>query len=452
MRFYKRFLEEQVLNTSVNGSNPKNLPSKKKPPKSSLHGFKNGQASTSSRNSLIKPPREAAFLALCSAEKGESYLQEWLEDWRTKNTPGEKDERLAQEIAFGTMRMQLTLDSFASQLADNQKIKLKPKVRILLRTALYQATMMDKIPLYALVNETVRIAKKYFSIPTANFLNALLRKIEGHCFSLPEGSQPQELSLRFSYPLALVENLIKTFGEEKTKGILEVGNQPPKLMVRKLHTSQIEMQQIESTSLHAFMTSLNFYIQNSTPATLFHHLASANPFDPQVILDLCASPGGKLLLAHDYFPTAKLFANDISEAKLRKLKENIEKYQLQVDISCGPGESYPKGRSFDLIIADVPCSNTGVLNKRPEARWRFSESSLENLKATALSIVGHATTLLAPNGRIWFMTCSILKEENEDLIAEICQKLSMKCTHQELILPHLNGADGGFAAELQHKK
>lgn len=350
------------------------------------------------------------------------------------------------------MRMKLTLDHFILQLNAFQKVSLKLKPLLLLRSAIYQITMMDKVPLYAVVNETVELAKKYCSFPIAGFINAILRKKEAVPLKYSEGASAKALSLRFSYPQELIQHLLKQFTLSETKQILKSGNLPPHLMARKRFTKGLEMVPLSSSNLANYTSSHDCYIQNRTPALLFHHLAHKSHFEPDIILDLCSSPGGKLLLAHDYFPKASLFANDVSEAKIERIKENLTKYQFSAHLSTIPAEEYPLERKFDLIIADIPCSNTGVLNKRPEARWRFSKEALAELKTLAHGILSRAKDLLTANGKIWLMTCSILKEENQDLVASTCSSLHLYCTHQELILPDDQGNDGGFAAELVWKR
>lgn len=201
-------------------------------------------------------------------------------------------------------------------------------------------------------------------------------------------------------------------------------------------------------TLDQIIKSTSCYIQNVTPVLLFSKLASAS-FKPKSILDLCSSPGGKLLLAHDFFPEAKLYANDVSEAKLKRLKENVKKYDLSVKFSCQKGEKFQSDNRFDLIIIDAPCSNSGVLHKRAEARWRITPKKLEELCTLQYHLIKRALSFLTPRGQIWYMTCSILSYENEGLVEEAKEDMgfSILKTHQQL--PNQKGYDGGFACSLQ---
>lgn len=406
--------------------------------------------------------REAAYLALMSSLKGEGFISPILEKWYQNDRPSTSDFAFAKEIGYGSLRMMLALDYLASSLAQPQKLSLKLKEKALLRTALYQHYFMSKVPLYAIVNETIEIAKKYCHSSFVKFLNVLLRKIQNTSLTLPSGDSIENLSIRFSYPQFFIQELLNSYTKEQTQQILEAGNSPSKTTVRLRshvpHPLTPSLQIIQDipasmailtdvSALPEISSSPNYYIQNITPAVLIAKLAKHTP-PPNNILDLCASPGGKLLAAHDIFPTAQLFGNDISPQKISRLSENLEKYHVPANLTCGPGESYTSPHKFDVIILDVPCSNSGVLNKRPEARWRLNSEAMDQLELTQKKLVRHASTLLSDNGVIWYLTCSILSRENEDLIASVCQEHQLTIEFSETILPNTNGWDGGYACLL----
>lgn len=404
--------------------------------------------------------REAAYLALLQSSRQECFIDESLELWNQRYSPSQKDYNLAKEIACGACRRALTLDYYADALAGHS-LSIKRKERLFLHTALYQYFLMDRIPLYALTHETIQIAKKYCHSTFVKFLNVLLRKLENCAIPLPEDDSPASLSVRYSYPIFFIEELIHDYGIVKAIEILQVGNHanPPMARVRALQealpkglsplpNSDVKMVVIESTeALKALVQDSNYYIQNATPALLIHHLASALP-SPKNVLDLCASPGGKLLAIHDIFPQAHLYGNDLTVEKLKRLEQNLAKYAIQATLSSGPGEHYASATQFDLVILDVPCSNTGVLNKRPEARWRLTPEAIAGLKKTQLALLTNALTLLKPQGELWYMTCSILKAENEKLIEGFAKShhLDIKTTYNQL--PTSSGHDGGFGCAL----
>lgn len=393
--------------------------------------------------------REAAFLAVYHALRGEQFIVHFLDQWQHHENPSPQDVHLAQEIAAGTVRMGLALDYLAEQLSNKGKISLKVKERALLRTAIYQFYYMDRVPPYAIVNESVALAKKHCNLYFVKFLNALLRKLTESKLALPTGTSLTELSVAYSYPPYFIQVLMDGYGLEKTREVLFAGNQRPVIMMRRRAT--FEMVPLDNRhEIQKIADSTDYYIQNSTPVTLIQE-AVRSRISPANILDLCASPGGKLLLAHDLFPRARLFANDVSADKLKRLEQNGRKYGMEMQLSCGLGEQFESSTKFDLIILDVPCSNSGVLNKRPEARWRLNEASLKELNAVQLRLIAHAKTLLSAEGEIWYLTCSILQQENESLIAEACQNVGLKSVRQKTILPDLAGNDGGFLSVLRKR-
>lgn len=391
--------------------------------------------------------REAAFLALLASLRLETFVSDYLDQWQKHEKPTPRDFGLAYEIASGSARMALALDYIAANLSEKKKLSLKLKERALVRTAIYQHCFMSRIPLYAIVDETMEIAKKHCHPIFNKYLHALLRALEKGVPSLPSEKTPQAFSVSYSYPIYFVEELLEEHGILKTEEILAAGNQSPIIMARKMGRTFGEMEIVED--LQKVANSPEYYIQNSTPVELMEELAEQTSL-PGRILDLCASPGGKALMLRDLFPQAKLFVNDVSEEKLRRLKENFAKYGVEAHLSCGLGEDYLSDELFDLIVLDVPCSNSGVLNKRPEARWRINPEALKALNASQMRLLKRAKELLAPGGKIWYLTCSILPEENELLIKEACQTYRLEAGKHKRVLPTKAGSDGGFACLLIH--
>lgn len=413
-----------------------------------------------------KNPREAAYLALLASLRDEGFIADALELWRKESSPSSVDFHFAQQIACGSAQMALSLDYLAEQVSDKKKLSLKLKEKALLRLAFYQYYFLDRIPLYAIADESIKLAHKYCHKTFAGFLNATLRKLADNKMNLPEMETVHDISIRYSYPKYFVQQLIADYGLESAKEILSAGNSPAPTMVRirsesaKQVTSAIPGLEIiqrepfkmavlrDTALLQQIVASPGYYIQNITPVSLINKLAEESQ-NPKSILDLCASPGGKLLVAHDLFPEAKLFANDVSPEKLERLTDNCKKYSIDASIACGNGEEYVSNELFDLIILDVPCSNSGVLNKRPEARWRISKESLTEIERIQRKLIAHASTLLAADGELWYLTCSILKKENETLTKSICNQLGLKIRFQYTQLPNRDGWDGGFACAIR---
>lgn len=403
-------------------------------------------------------PREIAYFALLASIRHTAFVADILDVWRNLMRPSLQDMNLAQEIAYGSARMAATLDYLALELTDEKKLSLKPKEKALLRTAIYQFHFMDRIPAYAIVDESVKIAKRHCHPTFVNFLNAILRKASKELPKVPGGNSVVDLSIRYSYPVFYIEELMNNFDLTQVKEILELGNVPSQTMVRLRSNQQFGHVVVEKpfpialindlSTMAKIINSKDFYIQNVTPSVLMGALKS-DVVDPESILDLCAAPGGKTLLAHDMYPNARLFANDISDDKTTLLKENFRKYKLDVELSFGLGQDYTSNQIFDLIVLDVPCSNTGVLNKRAEARWRLSSENLRHLEETQWALLEKAVSMLHPDGEIWYMTCSILERENNGMMRKACQQMGLEIVKSILILPNHDGWDGGYACSLK---
>jgi len=390
--------------------------------------------------------REAAFLSVMASMSNERFVSDFLEEWHRLAKPQRRDWAFAQEVAYGTVRMALALDHIAEKLSDKGRLKLKVRERVLLRTALYQHVFMDRVPAYAIASETIVIAKKVCNSRSIPFLNAVLRKLSDADHSLPEEKTPAAMSVRYSYPEFFVSELIKGYGIVTSEEVMAYGNISPRISVRIRGNGKVLKGMTAISDGVAFVDDMammkdivasdEYYIQNPTPISLLTGMCR-HISPPRRVLDMCASPGGKALLVHDIFPDAELVVNDISEKKLQKLMENVEKYKIPAKVSCCRGEEFESAKLFDVIIIDAPCSNSGALSRRAEARWRLSEDAVGKLQQTQKMLIKHAKNLLAPEGKIFYMTCSILRSENEDVAGS--------AEYSETILPTKDGRDGGFA-------
>lgn len=395
-------------------------------------------------------PRAAAFLALLSSMREDSFISESLEQWRVAARPSRIDLALAREIASGACRMAVQLD-FLIDAAAGRKLTLKLKGRALLRCGAYQLLYLDRIPAHAAVDESVALANQFGHRSFGQLVNALLRRIAESPPPLPTGSTPQALSIRTSFPLLFVDLLLAQFGAEQTERLLNQLNQPPPTMARIRGTAPLPTGwELYPNPFHKMAIvpkgeitpSPDFIVQNTTPAEL---LAKAlHGWKGERILDLCAAPGGKSVLLHDLFPNADLWVNEPSPKRVVRLRENLDLYGVKAHLTEFPGELYPEGERFDLVVIDAPCSNSGVLHKRPEARWRLTQEALDSLAALQRALIERAGKLLSPGGRICYLTCSILDCENREVVEGSGRQLLFS----EQVVPSSDGRDGGFAALL----
>jgi len=394
---------------------------------------------------VFDDPRKMAFLTLKFFEKNPSSFVETFWEKKPINL-SHQDERLMKEITFGVIKRNLSLNYLVEKIFGK---KMSKEGKIILKIALYQYLFLDKIPLYAIVNTTVELAKIFLDSRVAGYFNAILRKINKNQLALPR----ERMDIFYSYPQFYIASLLQQYGEEKTKEILEVQNRPPTVMVRirknptsfgeNFYHNHVKINTLKKEEpIQKIAKDSNVYIQNFTPAYLIEQMARNIKKEEMKILDLCSSPGGKLILVHDLFPKAQLFANDVSDKKLDVLKQNLEKYDIKATVFKQQAEKFKSDLKFDLIIIDAPCSNSGVLHKRPEARWRLSEENIKKQQKLQLLMLHNAKNLLAEEGQVWYLTCSILKQENEDVVGEVNDIYK--------ILPDKEGRDGGFGCVLKY--
>ncbi len=367
-----------------------------------------------------------------------------------------KDYAFALEIGQGVIKRYQTLKMMSQKLNKGKGLKLKKKERLLLYTAIYQRYFLSKVPLYAIVNETVDIAKKHGMHYFSKFLNAFLKNLpEDFPFETP--SSVEELSEYYSYPKYFIEALLSAYSREKAIELLEVGNGNPVNFLRvREGTPPKEYWEapfciIENhNELKEYAQLDRFYIQNPSS---FYLIKEALPYlrAPKTVLDLCASPGGKALGLIDLMQKPfELTLNDPSKKRLEILHQNIEKYKINTKVTSFLGQEYPTGNLYDLIIIDTPCSNTGTLSRKAEARWRLDREKIQELMQLQKELLNHASKLLSKKGQILYLTCSILPEENKELIEMAESELNLKSISPGFtITPSKQGLDGGFCSVLE---
>jgi 16S rRNA (cytosine967-C5)-methyltransferase len=409
--------------------------------------------------------RKVAFQILLEYfSKGKFLLPQLLELCKKKGLSSQQ-QAWVQELTFGVVRYRSTLEHFLVQLrSDNntKKTRLRLKEKVLLWMSIYQFFYLNQVPYYALLGEMSSLAKKQANRHFFNYFYMLLKRLPSTSFSLPIGSDVKSLSVAFSYPCMYIEELLKDHDIAQVKSLLLEGNQVGRVMARsrnpeswqkfsgnKVPDAEVSMAYFKgSEEIQKIAKNSDWYIQNKTPVILISKMSQGRK-NLGKVLDLCSAPGGKALLVHDLFPDSQITVNDVNEKKMERLRENIKKYELPFGVAVGLGEGNDLTPDYDVVICDVPCSNTGVLHKKVEARWRLEEDNLLALEDLQLKILEKALKGLKPEGELWYLTCSILKNENEKLIEKACSKFGLKVSKgYHSILPDKYGGDGGFGCVL----
>lgn len=373
-------------------------------------------------NNTKTDARRLALLCLTAWHEKGTFIWDSLEWYKNSRTIEPRDIDFAYELACGTVRFFGYLRYVAKTLGALPK---KPKERLLLFLALYQRLFLDT-PAYAVVHTSVQLAKTSCSIHFSWYLNAVLQK------ELPKPTP--EAVIRHSFPEFYINCLTKQYGKEKTDELLLLQNSPSPRMVTLFDPIRNVILESDSPS---------GYIQNYTPYLLVTSLAGACTSPPKRILDMCAAPGGKTVLLSKLFPEAHIVANDLAK-KSDLLRQNINRFCPHVELRTGPGQEISTKAPFDLIVIDAPCSNSGVLYKCPEARFRLNPDTLVELETLQKSLFEHALTLVGDTGSLWYMTCSILQQENELFCQKMAHQFGLQIISKHLILPNHMGHDGGF--------
>lgn len=323
-------------------------------------------------------------------------------------------------------------------------------------------TPPDRHP--AVVSSAVDFAKATFSKREAGLCNAVLRKASGKILSTP---------IEYSHPAWLVERWQRAFGDDATKALLEWNQGRPTTYVRWNKRDGTALSFLRPTQWPDFYTcpdedrpqmieAVNqgsAYIQD--PFTR-HPVEMACSEAPKTILDLCSAPGGKARALVDAFvenPPDLIVASDLPGPRLEQLKENLSVLSedrrpsvLGADgtqLSQGMFEAAGLPSQYDAVVLDVPCSNTGVIQRRPDVRWLLTQESLKGLLELQKKLLTSAAGLVAPGGSLIYSTCSLESEENEDQIAAFIEKNpEFKLTAQQLSRPWSDGHDGGAAFTL----
>ena len=421
-------------------------------------------------------PREIALRVLSGTAS--EFVEDRLDAALSTSRMAPVDRRLCQELVYGTVRWRATLDWLIEKKTPGRS--QKPLLQNLLRLGLYQIFWLERIPPHAAVNETVELARQDGGRQQAGFVNALLRgylrEFEPTQRLLEElkHSQPH---LGFSHPEWLVARWTKRWDPIQTRQLLEWNNTPPKTFARvnrlkadaaKLLTQwrdeDVEYDFVRAgwieenlmfelkahppiVQLPSFEQGL-FYIQD--PSTL----AAVDELGPQpgeTVLDLCAAPGGKLTYMAQLMGNAgRLIAHDLNTDRLRLIETNCKRLGVTCVESILPSQLASREPSpYDRILVDAPCSNTGVMRRRVDLRWRLRPNEITRLAKTQTELLRQSVPLLKPGGTMVYSTCSLEPEENEAIVDWALREFpQLKLQTSKVTTPFTDKVDGAFVAKM----
>ena len=376
-------------------------------------------------------------------------------------------------LVYGVIERKITLDYFLSKLLTQPIKKLNPQVLTILRMGVYQIKYMDKVPVSAAVNESVKLSKKVKCGFASGLINSVLRKIASTEIELPNtDNKIYDMSIAYSCPENLVTHFVNDYGYIKAEEILKasVGAVPVFLRVNTLKTTSndlIDMLANEGitakslgngTSLEVvdggavFKTELYkkgyFHAQDLASQDCILNFA---PKKNDVVFDMCAAPGGKsFTMAQMMENQGEIYSFDLYDHKIKLINDGAKRLGINIiNAQIGDASVYnPDLPKADKILCDVPCAGLGVIRRKPEIKYK-DFTFVDKLCELQYNILENSALYLKEKGVIMYSTCSLSNKEN----IEICRRFleehkDFKNGGMVTSFPHEKGSDGFFYAIL----
>lgn len=440
--------------------------------------------------------KTARYLALESLEKvltSGAYSNLQLNQVIEKNNLADNDRRLLTNLVYGVIQHRLTLEYWLEPFTKGKKID--DWVKALLMMAIYQYHYLDKVPDWAVTDESIKLAKQRGHEGIRKFVTAILHRIlrEGLTDFNQIASETTRASIEYSVPEWLITELINQYGTEKMIEIVQSLNQPANQSLR-INTRLTDKEEV---SRQLYEADLDFRdSQVAENALVLEHGVIANTeafkngeitiqdessmlavenmhLQPSFrVLDACAAPGGKtvqIAAELDADAGGKVTALDIHQHKIKLIESNAKRLAVNdvvkaIDLDARKVDEKFTDESFDAILIDAPCSGFGLIRRKPEIRYEKRLSDSYNLQKIQLEILAVVAPKIKKNGIITYSTCTILRQENDDVVNQFLANhpeftlertqtnLNLKDDRQSdtlTILPSDYGSDGFFVSSLR---
>jgi 16S rRNA (cytosine967-C5)-methyltransferase len=407
-------------------------------------------------------PRSSCVKALIEWEATRRQADAVLHEVLVRGNHSMVDRAFFNEMFYGVIRNLRMLDWVIAQLRE-ENISLQ--TRQVLRLGLYQIFKM-RVPDHATVNETVSLAGR-----ARPLVNAVLRRAIRERKSLESALAKAAPAIRLSHPEFLFARWEKHFGRRDAIWLCEWDNSPATMYVRanmlkitagELHRATPDAEPMPFHPLALRVEQVPFlwianglcYVQDPSTLVACDLLA---PQPGEDVLDACAAPGGKTTyLAQLMADQGTIVACDSSALRLARLTENVDRLGVTNTIIEQEDWIAPGGmasqRTYDAILLDAPCTNTGVLRRRADARWRLTSEDYLKMQNIQITMLANLAPLLNPGGRLVYSTCSIEPEENEEVVRLARERIpELEFVEARQSLPFRDAVDGAFAAKFLRK-
>ena len=390
-----------------------------------------------------------------------------------------QDRAFITRVSQGTLERMTEIDYIINQFSKTKVNKMKPVIRSIIRSGVYQLKYMDAVPDSAACNEAVKLAGKRGFSGLKGFVNGVLRNISRNLDRVEypdEQKNPAEaLSVRYSMPQWLVERFLKQYGQERCIHILDAFLREKSTSIR-VNTESISVEELQA-SLESqgiwvkknsmlpyalFITGYEaldgipefeeglFYVQD-TASMMVAETASPKPGD--FVLDVCAAPGGKSVhMAQLLAGTGMVEARDLTEYKAEMIRENAERCRisnLRVKVWDALIFDESMEQQADVVIADLPCSGLGVIGTKTDIKYKISEEKIHSLCELQSRILDVVHRYVKPQGILMYSTCTMTPEENDIQVSQfLLRHPEYTLLSQRQLLPD-EGCDGFFIAKLQ---
>lgn len=443
-------------------------------------------------------PREMILEILLQIEEGEhSHIA--IRSALSKYQFLPRQERaFITRVCEGTLEYRIQIDYILDSFSKVTVDKMKPPIREILRSAVYQLRYMDSVPDSAVCNEAVKLTQRKGFYNLKPFVNGVLRTIAREMnqvkFPSREENLVRSLSVEYSMPEQLVERWLEAYGEETTEKILKDFLEEKPLTVRCRTYLNSQEAIVKSLTDQGVKVEPAPYLPYACHISGFDHILALDAFingkilvqdvssmlvaeaaDPQkgdYVIDVCAAPGGKSLHVGDKMEGfGTVDARDVSQYKVNLIEENIRRtnsINVQAKVQDATIFDQESELLADIVLADVPCSGYGVIGKKPDIKYRVTPQKQEEIVILQRTILDRAANYVKPRGTLIFSTCTIAKEENEENMMWFLQNYPFKlesldpCLPEELhsettalgylqLLPGVHKTDGFFIAKFRRK-